>query len=213
MDDIIRWHREKMAERTVEALIKNGFQSRYIERSEDVLKYLLDSIPENARVGWGGSKTVEQTGLLEALRQRGQEVIEAFGAQLSPEESMENRRQSLLSDIFLAGTNAVTEDGKLVNVDGTGNRVAAMLFGPPRVIVLTGINKIVPDVAAGMDRIRRIAAPMNGRRLARKTPCAIDGVCRDCHSPERMCNGYVIHERKMKGAELEIIIIGEDMGY
>jgi hypothetical protein len=128
------------------------------------------------------------------------------------EERFELSRKALTSDVFVASTNALTEDGKLLNVDATGNRVAAMFFGPKKVIIVAGVNKIVKDIDAAEKRVREWAAPQNAKRLNRKTPCAETGVCADCRSPQRICNIYVTLAKRPSRTEVVVILVGENLG-
>jgi hypothetical protein len=162
-------------------------------------------------VGLGGSITLSQIGIMEVLKDRNIRLILPLQAK-SEEERLELTRQSFSSDIFLSGTNAVTEDGKLYNVDGTGNRASAMFMGPKKVIVVCGVNKIVPDVEGAAERVRYWAAPQNAKRLKRKTPCAETGFCADCTSPDRICNIYVTLAKKPLRTEVEVILVGENLG-
>jgi hypothetical protein len=173
----------------------------------------LEMIPQGATVGLGGSLTVQQIGLLKALRSGQYNLYDQYAKGLSPEESIQMRRKGLTADVFVTGTNAVTLDGRLVNLDGAGNRVAALTFGPQRVIVVIGRNKIVADVDQALDRIWNLAAPLNAARLNRKTPCTQTAQCEDCASPDRICNHLLITERQMKPGRLAVILVDEDLGF
>ena len=207
------WERTNMIDKTVNALKKNGFNVLYFESRQEALQDMLREIPFDALVAWGCSVTLEQVGILEGLRDRGQKLIEFAIEGESFQENIARRRQALLSDVYLTGTNAITTTGKLVNTDGTGNRVAAMAFGPGKVYIVAGINKIVENVEQAFDRIAGVAAPLNGKRLGRKTPCALNGRCVDCESSDRMCNTTVIMHKKARASDVSIILIGEELGY
>lgn len=167
-----------------------------------------------ASVSFGGSMTVVNSGLYEELKQRdGLEVIDTYDTSLPLDEFVERRRRALLVDLYLTGTNAVTGDGHLVNLDGLGNRVAAMTFGPKHVALLIGRNKIVPDLESSVDRIKQFAAPANAVRLDRKTPCAKSMQCEDCSSPERICNVWSITEKSNPPERIKIVLINQDLGY
>jgi len=164
-------------------------------------------------VSWGGSATFLATGLYEALKNDGQwKVLDTYEKGLSPEESLERRRQSLLVDLFITGTNALTEDGQLVNLDMIGNRVGAINFGPKNVLILVGRNKIVTDLDDAMFRIRNYAAPVNAMRLDKKAPCVKTGYCEECSSPDRICNSWVITEKSFPKGRIKVILINEDLG-
>jgi hypothetical protein len=169
-------------------------------------------IPDGATVGVGGSVTLNQIGLLDALGKRNIRLIWPFQQARNDEERIELVRKSFSSDIFLSSTNAVTEDGKLFNVDATGNRVGAMFIGPQSVIVISGVNKIVKDIEAAEKRVKEWTAPQNAKRLKRKTPCVETGVCADCSSPDRICNIYVTLAKRPSRTDVIIILVGEKLG-
>lgn len=200
--------------KVVDALRKNGFQAEFASSSQEARDMILAMVPADAVVGRAGSVTLTDLGVVDELRKKGCTVIDPFEAGLSPDQRAEARRKVLLADVFLAGTNAVTRDGILVNTDGTGNRVSAMIFGPKKTILAVGRNKIVPDVAAAHERIRNIAAPLNARRLALKTPCFSLGYCPgDCTSTSRMCKATVILEKNPSASSITVILIDEDLGF
>jgi L-lactate utilization protein LutB len=205
---------EKIVEITSSNLKKNGFDARYVSSKEETLKTLLGMIPVGAKVGVGGSVTVRELGLIEALVKRGTPVLDHWRTDLTGAEKKEIRRNQLTCDVFISSTNAVTMDGKLVNVDGTGNRVASMIFGPGKVIVVAGRNKIVKDADEAMYRIRNVAAPMNAKRLDRKSPCGTTGLCmeEDCDN-ERLCNVITILERRPSETATTVLLVGETLGY
>jgi L-lactate utilization protein LutB len=165
-------------------------------------------------VSWGGSLTFTSTGLYDVLRNDPNlDIVDTFEKDLAEPEKVERRRRALLVDLFIAGTNAVTEDGKLVNLDMYGNRTAAIQFGPKNVIVLVGRNKIVPDVTAGMLRIKNYAAPVNAMRLDKKTPCVKTSYCEDCRSTDRICNTWSITEKSFPKGRVKVVLINENMGF
>jgi L-lactate utilization protein LutB len=213
MNQVKEWYLDKRIERTLQSLNNNGFETIYTPTKKKATSQILDLIPIDALVGVGGSITVRELGLVDALTRRGNKVAQHWQTELSPEARMAIRRQHLNSDIFLTSSNAITEAGQLVNVDGAGNRVAAMIFGPKKVIVITGKNKIVRDFDEAMERINHLAAPMNAKRLNRKTPCAISGVCTDCDSLERICSITTIINKRPLLTNFTIVIVGEHLGY
>ena len=193
------------------ALEKNGFQTFFVPTKDKALDKVLSFIPSNANVGIGGSVTLREINLIEALTARGNTVFEHWS---QPEENVTSiMRKQLNSDVFVASSNAVTEDGKLVNIDKAGNRVAAMIFGPKNVILVIGINKIVKDLEEGMRRLRNIAAPMNAKRRGDKTPCATTGICTDCETSDRVCRIITIMEKKPSRTDMTLILVGEELGF
>ena len=198
-----------------DALKKNGFQAEYLPTAGEAKKRIHALIPEGVTVGRCGSTTLVRMGIFDELRERGLTIIDPFQADLSPDEDLHERRKTLICDLLLTGTNAITRDGKLINVDGTGNRVAAMIFGPKKVIVVAGRNKIVSTAKEGLERIKNTAAPLNARRLKRSVPCARLDRCppKECNSPERMCNVTVILEKNPDMSSITVLLVGENLGF
>ena len=164
-------------------------------------------------VSWGGSMTLVSSGICDALKGvPGLEILDTFDRTLTPEENLALRRRSLLVDLFIAGTNALTEEGVLVNLDMLGNRVGAINFGAKNVIILLGRNKIVPDLDAAMFRIKNYAAPANAMRLEKKTPCTKTSYCEECKSPDRICNVWSITEKSFPKGRIRVILINQDLG-
>ena len=212
MSEYIQRHREALGEKIVKTLEKNLFTATYVQNREAATAKLLELIPTSATIGFGGSVTLAQLGIIAKLEERGNPVLNYMKPGLTPEEMRAIRRQHLLSDVFLSGTNAVTLDGKLVNVDATGNRVGAMLFGPEKVIIVVGINKIVCDVAEAEKRVKLWASPPNNKRLGYPNPCAQTGVCVDCQGPTRICNITTIMHKKPRQTDVHVIVVGEELG-
>lgn len=164
-------------------------------------------------VSWGGSMTFTTTGLYDAIKNNpGLETLDVFDKGLSDDEKFELRRRALLVDLFITGTNAVTETGKLINLDMYGNRVAAVTFGPKNVIILVGRNKVVPDVQEAMFRIKNYVAPINAMRIDKKTPCVKTSYCENCKSSDRICNTWTITEKSFPEGRVKVVLINEDMG-
>ncbi len=210
------WSEKLRVENTLSALERNGFDVRYYPTAEEALAGVLGMVPEGATVGIGGSVTLREMGLIDALEARGVELADHWKAGqrgASKDEVMEIRRRHLNSDVFITGTNAVTETGELVNIDGTGQRVAAMIFGPGKVVVVAGVNKITGDLEEGLWRASNVAAPMNARRLHPKTPCAETGECDDCVVPGRICNITTIIHRRPRQTPFTVVLVGEKLGY
>lgn len=200
-----------------EALEANNFEVFVADNTEDAKKVVLEQIiPRTGAksVSWGGSATLVSTGLYDALKgSTDMEVLDTYDKKLSPEESLERRRRSLLVDLFLAGTNAVTESGQLVNLDMIGNRIGGITFGPKHVIILVGRNKITTDLDEAMSRIKDYAAPVNTMRLDKKTPCAKTSYCEECKSPDRICNSWVITEKSFPKGRVKVVLINQDLGF
>ena len=195
-------------------LAKNGFEVLAVLNAEEARKAVLDMIPAGADIGLGGSMTIRGLKLDALLRERGHEVHDHWLPGLDPEEVRQALRRQISSQVFLTSVNAVTADGKLVNIDNTGNRVAAMAFGPEHVIAIVGKNKIVADVHEAVFRVKNRAAPANVKRRSGSTPCVMDGSCHDCDSPGRLCRITSILEKKTRGVgRFTVILVEEDLGY
>jgi L-lactate utilization protein LutB len=198
------------------ALEANNFDVYIAENKDLAKKMAYDTIiPAIApkTISWGGSMTFVGTRLYEALRKDPRyTVLDTYDKSLSPEQSMQRRRESLLVDLFITGTNAVTESGQLVNLDMIGNRVAALTFGPKQVLLFIGRNKIVPNSEAAIARIKNYAAPVNVIRLDKKSPCGKTGRWENCSSPDRICNTWCITEKCFPKGRIKIILINQDLG-
>ena len=199
------------------ALEANNFEVFVANNTNEAKKIVLEEImPKTAAksVSWGGSLTFIATNLYDALKKSSDlKVLDTFDKNLSPEKSLERRRQSLLVDLFITGSNAVTETGQLVNLDMFGNRIAAITFGPKNVVILLGRNKIVPDLDVAMFRIKNYAAPVNTMRLDKKTPCVKTSYCMECKSPDRICNTWTITEKSFPKGRVKVILINDDLGF
>lgn len=213
MNDVALWSNEMKINRTIEALKKNNINGYYAKNRDEVIKLIEDIVAEGSKVAVGGSETLSELGVLEHLRSGRYDFLDRYKAELTPEEVTNIFKQSFLADAYLSGCNAITENGELYNVDGNGNRVAAMLYGPDKVIVICGVNKIVKDVDEAIKRNRAISAPMNAKRLKRKTPCAKVGYCMDCNSPERICNEYTLIKKQRLPERMHVIFLNENLGY
>ncbi|MCX7703816.1 MAG: lactate utilization protein [Planctomycetota bacterium] len=204
--------KEKL-EKVAEALRKNNFDVHIVASGDEARKLALSLIPEGASVGLGGSVTVQQVGLLDALRNGKYRLFDQYEAGISREENIRRRKQGLTADFFVTGTNAVTEDGELVNIDGFGNRVAALAFGPSKVILLVGRNKLVKNIEAGFKRIYDVVAPKNAKRFGVNPPCVKDGKCSNCNHPQRICNIYSVIARQVEKGRITVILIDSDLGF
>jgi L-lactate utilization protein LutB len=217
MDNPIRAYWQTRLEAVKKNLITNHFEVHLVQTADEAGLLVLGTIIpalSPASVAWGGSLTFMASGLYDLLKNRpDMKVLDTYDKNISREEGLERRRQALLTDLFISGTNAITDSGKLVNLDMIGNRVAALTFGPKHVIVLAGRNKVVENVDAAVARIKNYAAPVNTRRLDKKTPCAATSYCQDCNSPDRVCNVWTITEKCYPKGRVKIILINDDLGF
>ncbi|OPY00263.1 MAG: hypothetical protein A4E62_00922 [Syntrophorhabdus sp. PtaU1.Bin002] len=207
-----QWFAEKMMARTVLALAVNGFDARSFTDPKELIAEVMKYAEQNARVGIGGSVTVRSIGLMEELAKSPIHILDHWKAGLTKDEMDIVRLQQLTCDLFLSSSNAITEQGDIVNIDGFGNRVSSIAFGPKKVIIIAGYNKIVPDIAAALDRIKRVAAPMNAKRLNLPLPCAETGRCHDCTSEARICRVTSIIQRKPTGTDVSVFLINKELG-
>ena len=199
-----------------ENLEKNNFEVYLAGSLQEVRSIVMETLLPRikpASISWGGSMTFVASGLYEDLKEsQAMKVLDTFDKDIPADESLERRRQSLLVDLYITGTNAVTESGMLVNLDMIGNRIAALTFGPKEVILIIGRNKIVPDLEEAMDRVKDIAAPANAMRLDKKTPCVETASCHECKSPDRICNTWTITQKSFPKGRVKIILLNEAAG-
>ncbi len=211
--DLLQWHAGTRGRRAVEALQRNGFAAEFVENREEARERVLALVPQGAVVGVGGSITIRQIGVLPDLRRSGSEVHDHWEAGLSFEETMKVRRSHLNCDVFLSSANAVTLDGQIVSCDGVGNRVAATIFGPGKVILVAGVNKIVKDLPEALKRVKEVAAPPTLKEIGLSLPCTETGTCSDCKSESRGCRVTVILERRPALTDVAVLIVGEGLGF
>ena len=197
--------------KVVEALKKRHFEAYYISDSKDVAAKVLELIPADHSVSWGGATTVDQLGIKKVLADKGYKLIDRDTAK-SPEEREEIMHQALMCDTFLMSSNAITEDGELFNIDGKGNRVAALCYGPKNILIIAGTNKIVPDMESAYDKVRSYTAPVNAMRFCDATPCSKTGECGDCLSPQSICAQFVETRICKPEGRIKVILVGEDLG-
>ena len=201
-------------ETTAAALRRRGFAAECFATGAAAAARVSELAADAKSVGFGGSMTLAALGLAETLAAAGKEIWRHGDPKWRPEEKMDVMRRELTCDLFLTSANALTADGRLVNIDGNGNRVAASIFGPKRVVFVVGRNKIVDGgIDAAIDRIKREACPPNCRRLNKKTPCAATGVCADCSSPDRICSVTVVMDRRPSRTDVQVLLVDEDLGY
>jgi L-lactate utilization protein LutB len=204
---------QKLGPRVVKALQNRRFEAWYVESPAEAVDKALSLIPKDDVVSWGGSMTIAGLGIQERLVKEGYQVLDRDAAK-SPEERQEMMRRSLLCGTFLTSSNAISEDGQLVNIDGNGNRVAAMIFGPRQVIVVAGMNKVVKTLEDAYSRARTVSAPLNQQRFpSQKTPCNETGSCANCVVPDSICT-FIVHTRLCKPAgRIKVILVGTDLGF
>ncbi|MGD8954845.1 MAG: lactate utilization protein [Desulfobacterales bacterium] len=217
MDKPIETYWKIRLEKLKEALEANNFEVYLSDSTVDAKTLVLDTIMPAAKpasIAWGGSMTVVSSGLYTALKDRSDlEVLDTFDKTISAEAMLERRRQALLVDLFITGTNAVTESGQLVNLDMYGNRIGGITFGPRHVVILVGRNKLVPDLEEAFLRIKNYVAPVNAMRLDKKTPCVKTSFCEDCKSPDRICNTWTVTEKSYPKGRVKVVLINEELGF
>jgi L-lactate utilization protein LutB len=202
----------KLGAKIVQALKKRFFEAWYFDDPLEAQDKILSLIPRDHLVSWGGSLTLDELGLKERLELEGYKTLDRDKAK-DRQERVEIMRQALLCDTFLTGCNAVSEDGQLVNIDGFGNRVAAMIFGPRQVIVIAGMNKAAKTLGDALTRARTIAAPANTQRFPDlNTPCNETGSCADCNSPDSVCSFFVTTRLCKPAGRIKVVLIGKDLG-
>ena len=207
--------RKKYFDKRGPILVKNlesrHFEAYYCETKEKALEKALELIPKGATVGWGGAMSAQQIGLMDALNAGDYRAIDRDKC-LTPEEKLQAAKDSLFADVFLTGANALSLDGQMVNIDGTGNRVAAIVYGPGTVLVIAGMNKVEDTLEAAIIRARTVAAPMNKQRFPNQTPCEVTGACGDCKAEGCICNQILITRHCRPVGRIKFILVGEDLG-
>ncbi|KAJ53794.1 L-lactate utilization protein LutB [Clostridium tetanomorphum] len=213
MDNNLLWNLEKKVERTIKNLEKNNMEAFYVKDEKELKLKLSHVIKEGSIVSVGGSMTLFELGVINFLRDGKYKFLDRYENDLTPEQIKKIYRETFSADIFLSSSNAITEQGELYNVDGNGNRVAPIIYGPDEVIIICGVNKIVKDINEAEERLRRVAAPTNAKRLNKDTPCVKLGYCMDCKSEDRICSDYVIMRRQKVKGRIKVIIVGKQLGY
>ena len=197
--------------KVAEAMKKRYFEAYYCSTAAEAVEKVLSLIPAEDSVAWGGSFTLDQLGIKDALHRRGQTIIDRDA--VPAEKREETMRQAVAADTFLMSSNAITEDGQLFNIDGMGNRVVALCFGPRSVIVVAGMNKVVKDLDAAYSRVRNYVAPINAKRLGMNTPCAATGQCADCLGPQCICANMVTTRYSRPNGKIKVVLVGEELGF
>lgn len=203
---------ENAANTIIKNLEKRQMEGYYCRTSEDAVKKALELMPAGSSVGWGGSMTLTESGLMDAVK-NGDYVINDRETAKTKEEQKEMYAKILNSDFFLMSTNAITLDGQLVNIDGRGNRISFLCYGPEQVVIVAGMNKVEADVDSAMKRVRNVASPKNTVRLNKKTPCAATGKCGDCLSPDCICAQMLVTRFSIVPGRIKVILVGEELGY
>jgi len=215
MHEVTAWHNRTNGTTAVEALQKNGFDAVYFDDRAEAVDYMLGFVSSGMSIGFGGSMTLAELNMIDLVKQKGAQLaLELTPADYEDFDALGRKlKKTVQTDIYFTSSNAVTLDGALVNIDGGGNRVTAMMYGPNKVIVAAGINKICRDEAAAWERIRMVAAPRNARRLNMPTPCAETGICVNCKHPARICRLYTVMRCKPFFTDVTVVIIGEPLGF
>jgi hypothetical protein len=210
--DYYQWLGEKLGKRCVANLRKHGFDAEFFSDKDTACAAIVQQAAPFQRVGFGGSDTTRSLGLVQALAQQGKTVYDHW-QDLDPQADLEIRLAQGRCDCFFCSANAVSATGEIVNVDGIGNRNNAMSFGPKKVVIVAGINKVVPDLEAALRRVREVAAPMRAKSLGMATPCAETGLCSDCNVAQRICRITTILHRKPMLTDISVILINESIGF
>ena len=196
----------------INRLQKRNMEGYFCETSKEAVEKALSLMPEGSVISWGGSMSISECGLMDAIQEKDYTLIDRMTAN-TPQEKREIYAKTVMADYYLMSTNAITMDGELVNIDGFCNRVACLCAGPEHVIVIAGMNKVVLNVQDGIDRIRTKAAPPNTVRLNKNTPCAKTGMCGDCYSPDCICSQIVITRRSGIPGRIKVILVNEELGF
>jgi|SRR6185369_6772142 len=213
-EELVTWTHEQKCRKAVASLDKNGFTALYCDTPQDAAEYIIAGAADAVTVGFGGSMSIVALGVEQLLREQDKEILNHSAPGLSPAEKLAILRRQLTCDLFLSGCNALTLNGELVNIDATGNRVGAMLFGPQKVIVVAGRNKLVDGTPAdAIARVKAWATPPNSKRLNFKTPCCSTGFCNDCNSPDRLCRVTTIIDRRPRLTDLHVLVVNAELGF
>lgn len=213
MDNNLQFTTEKRIERTIKALEKNNVSAVYVRTAADVIPAVKELAPQGCIVSCGGSMSLAETGVMELLRSGYYKFLDRARPGITAEEIDRLYRDTFFADVYFSSANAITENGEIYNVDGNSNRIAALAFGPRKVVMVVGINKIVKDLEAAKVRVQEFAAPANAKRLNCKTPCALTGICENCSSPARICCNTLIMGQQRKADRVHVIFVGDSVGY
>jgi hypothetical protein len=202
----------RAAETIIKKLEKRNIEGFFCETSKEAVEKALSLMPEGSSISWGGTETVKECGLMDAIHEKNYVLIDRATA-TTPQEQREIYAKTVMADFFLMSSNAITMDGELINIDGFANRVACLCAGPANVIVIAGMNKVVKDVQGGIDRIRTKAAPPNTIRLNKDTPCAKHGVCGNCYGQDSICSQILVTRRSTVPKRIKVILVNEELGF
>ena len=213
MNENIKWVNEKKIEKTINNLKKNNINGYYVKDNDELINLIKDIAKEGEVVSVGGSMSLFESKVIELLRSGRYEFLDRYKKDLTQEDIKEIYRKSFFADAYFASANAITEDGKIFNVDGNGNRVAAILYGPDKVVLIVGVNKIVKNIEQAVARNRAISGPANAKRLNLSTPCVKTGQCMECKSEERICCEYTVIKRQRNPKRMHVIFINDTLGF
>ena len=207
------WLWQKKAEKCVEALKKHDFDAYFVQDTVEAKELVLEIIKDHETFGFGGSNTTRQMGIIEELLAMGKTIYDHWQDGVPMEESRKIRMEHGRCDCFLCSANAISETGEIINVDGAGNRTNAMSFGPKKVVIIAGMNKMRPDIHSALDRVKEVAGPMRAKSLNMDTPCAKTGICNDCNSPQRICRITTILHCKPIMTDISVVLVNKSLGF
>ncbi|MFD3158494.1 lactate utilization protein [Haloimpatiens sp. FM7330] len=215
MDKNVEWYQQNRVEKTIQNLQKNNMEGYFVQDEKELIEKIEELVKDGDTVSVGGSMTLFEAGVMEHLRSSRYNFLDRYKEGLTKDDIKNIYRKSFCTDTYFMSTNALTENGELFNIDGNGNRVAALIYGPDQVIIVAGINKIVADLEEAESRVKNCAAPINAKRLNKNTPCTKVGYCVDCHSDDRICSHYVVTRRQNLGnkGRIKVIIVNKELGY
>lgn len=213
MDEFVKNHKEIRVKTALESLEKHGFGARFFAGKEEAAEHVMEIAADCQSVGIAGTHTVRALGIVPRLEDAGKTLYDHWKLEIGTPEELECRKNQMRADLFLSSANAVTMTGEIVNRDGCGNRTNSMTFGPGKVVIVVGVNKVVTDLDAAITRVEEVAGPIRAMSLQRKTPCTKTGYCMDCDSPERICRVTSIIHRKPIFTDITVVIVDEELGY
>ena len=213
MNENIKWVNEKKIEKTINNLKKNNISGYYVKDNDELINLIKDIAKEGEVVSVGGSMSLFESKVIELLRSGRYEFLDRYKKDLTQEDIKEIYRKSFFADTYFASANAITEDGEIFNVDGNGNRVAAILYGPDKVVLIVGVNKIVKNIEQAVARNRAISGPANAKRLNLSTPCVKTGQCMECNIEDRICCEYTVIKRQRNPKRMHVIFINDTLGF